>query len=435
MSRVAIIADDLSSATDCGVALAQRGLRTLVPLNFEEKSQLPLDADAVALDTDSRALSPSDAHSVVTRAALTLQRADFEWIYKSVDSTLRGNLGAEIDAAMDVFGADLATIAPAFPLYGRTTAGGRHFLHGVPIDQTEIARDPKSPVGQSDLIALLSSQSGRPAGLVDLETVRAGKEAVYQRMDELKAGRVELAVFDAETEEDLAKIVGIVAGSAYRVVWVGSTGLARHLPSVVAPAVEHRERFAMPSPTRPVLLVAGSLSAVTREQIDTLKRRSGVVGVELDTLQVVAGEGALADEVRRCRAAVDEALENPSDVALHVAAAPEKRAAVEETAEEQGLTTQEVPVRIADALARVASETAYAHDLQGMVLTGGDTTKAVCRRLGATGMELLGEVEAGIPLCRFVGGNARGLPVVTKAGAFGNERSLENALVALKGEK
>lgn len=70
--------------------------------------------------------------------------------------------------------------------------------------------------------------------------------------------------------------------------------------------------------------------------------------------------------------------------------------------------------------------------LQGVILTGGDTAKAVCRHLGVSGIQLLREVEPGIPLGRLVGDTP--LPVVTKAGAFGSELSLSHAKTALKGE-
>ncbi len=182
MSRVAIIADDLSSATDCGVAFSRRGMRTLVPLgSLGDLRRLPFDADVLSLDADSRALSPREAYEEIARAANALRGAgSVGEVYKSIDSTLRGNLGAEIDAAMDVFEADLAVVAPAFPLHGRTTVGGRHFLHGVPMDKTEMARDPACPVKESDLVALASSQSKRRAGLVDLGTLRAGGEAIVR---------------------------------------------------------------------------------------------------------------------------------------------------------------------------------------------------------------------------------------------------------------
>ena len=108
--------------------------------------------------------------------------AGFRSVYKSGDSTLRGNLGAEIDAVFDVFDFDLAVVAPAFPLYGRTTTGGKHFLNDEPIHQTEFATDPQYPVLENDLVRLLSQQSKHKVDLAPLDTLRAGAAAVAKRL-------------------------------------------------------------------------------------------------------------------------------------------------------------------------------------------------------------------------------------------------------------
>jgi len=97
-----------------------------------------------------------------------------------------------------------------------------------------------------------------------------------------------------------------------------------------------------------------------------------------------------------------------------------------------GLDASSVSNAIADALGEVAARLSAGHTLQGMVLTGGDTAKAVCRHLGVKGIQLMAELEPGIPLGRLIG--AGSLPVVTKAGAFGNTESLLHAMRILKGE-
>ena len=154
MSQLAIIADDLSSATDCGIQVAKSGLQTLVPLEGTPVASAAQEADVVSLDTDSRMIPPAEAYRRVKAAASAVVSAGFRHIYKSMDSTLRGNLGAEVDAVLDVFRAELAVVAPAYPLYGRTTVGGKHFLNGKPITESEFATDPGTPVTEADLVRL-----------------------------------------------------------------------------------------------------------------------------------------------------------------------------------------------------------------------------------------------------------------------------------------
>jgi D-threonate/D-erythronate kinase len=91
-----------------------------------------------------------------------------------------------------------------------------------------------------------------------------------------------------------------------------------------------------------------------------------------------------------------------------------------------------LPYFIVEALGKIASKAVDSFPLQGIVLTGGDTAKSISKELGATGIELIGEVERGMPFSRMTGGP--GLLTVTKAGAFGSDMSFYHALKLLKGE-
>ncbi len=73
--------------------------------------------------------------------------------------------------------------------------------------------------------------------------------------------------------------------------------------------------------------------------------------------------------------------------------------------------------------------------ISGLILSGGDTARSVCQRLGAVGIDIRKELEAGIPYGLMVGGEYHGLAVVTKAGAFGNEGSLSRAVEQLHRKK
>jgi uncharacterized protein YgbK (DUF1537 family) len=67
----------------------------------------------------------------------------------------------------------------------------------------------------------------------------------------------------------------------------------------------------------------------------------------------------------------------------------------------------------------------------GLVATGGETARAVLTRAGVVGLRVQGEVEPGIPLCTALG--AVVIPVVTKAGAFGDTMALVRCLDAVRG--
>jgi D-threonate/D-erythronate kinase len=169
-----------------------------------------------------------------------------------------------------------------------------------------------------------------------------------------------------------------------------------------------------------VLLVAGSVSEMTRQQVAAFAARSGVDTVVVDPSQVVGGEAACSAEMERCRRRLRAALDAGRDCVLVI----DPHAFQSEGAD-----------RLVDTLGRIAADGVESNRMRGLILTGGDTARAVCHHLGVTGIHLLAEVQPGVPLGRLVGNPSTRLLAVTKAGAFGSERTLLDALDQLKGDR
>jgi uncharacterized protein YgbK (DUF1537 family) len=419
---LALIADDLTGASDAGVQFARRGLVTRVLFDLTSPRQAE-GVEALAIDTDTRAL-PSDAAAArVRELARHVAAAGPTHVYKKIDSTLRGNLGAELDAVMDVFGVRVAIVAPAFPELGRTTRAGVHYLHGTPVHLTEIGRDPHAPVRESSLLRRLTEGTLRTPGLIPLELVARGSSAIRGRADQLVEQGVSLLVCDAETGSELCTIAAAFAGER-DLLWVGSAGLAEVLPEALGlPRRAPRPGGSEPA-EGPVLIVAGSLSEVTLRQVAALEASGRVTTVELDPRAILGPAVVREPELERARRALGTALE-VGDALLTVG--PD-RAAVPEAG------AGEVAALIAEVLGLVAAASARAYAVGGLVLTGGETARSVCRQLGVTGVELMAEVEPGVPLGRLVGAVVRPVPTVTKAGAFGSDQTLVRALQYLKGD-
>ena len=138
---IVIIADDLSGAAElAGIAYA-RGYTAEVQRQFDPASK----AEVIAVDTDSRGLPPEVAADRVQTAARAILATKPAWIFKKVDSILRGNVRAEIEAMLKETGQRRALLIPANPSRGRTIAQGSYLIGGTPIDQTELANAPEQP--------------------------------------------------------------------------------------------------------------------------------------------------------------------------------------------------------------------------------------------------------------------------------------------------
>jgi D-threonate/D-erythronate kinase len=392
---IAVIADDLTGAADTGVQLVHAGYRTAVI--FRAIEVLEDDLDAVSFDTDSRARPAGFAAKRVLDALHVARGA--RTVYKKLDSTLRGNVAAELAAALGGARRDRVIVAPAFPAAGRTTVGGVQRVHGVPVDETEMAKDPGNPVREAHVPGLLAGafSSVGALGVEDL----ADPELVRRTLEDYQC-----VVADAERDADLEALVRAVPDPA-RVLWAGSAGLALALGSVY-PGPCAGTAGVQRAQVRPVLVVVGSLSGVAREQVRRLVEACGAVGVPVD--------GKEPNAVHKAVEAARKALGGGTCAVVH---SPEERKASSES--------------VLGELAEVAALLSEEELFEGLVLTGGATAVAVARRLGASGIRLEGEVETGIPMGALIG--PRSYPVVTKAGGFGGPDTLEGAVEALSGEE
>ena len=391
MPDIAIIADDLTGAADAGVQLVHAGYKTAV--FFRESEMFADDLDAVSFDTDSRTMPAGFAAKRVLEAAHAAREARI--VYKKLDSTLRGNVAAELAAALGGVRRDLAVVAPAFPAAGRTTVDGTQRVHGVPVDETEMANAPHTPVREAHIPSLLADAFSS-VGALSTEDL-----ADHEHVRRVLEGN-ECVVADADRDADLEALVRAVRDPT-RVLWAGSAGLALALGSVY-PGPCAGDADVQRARVCPVLVIVGSLSSVAREQVQRLVGEYGRVAFGVE----VGGAGAL----ERTIIAVRDALAGQTCAVVH---SPEERSASGES--------------VLRSLAGVAARLSEEECFQGLVLTGGATAVGLARRLGAAGIRLEGEVEAGVPMGALIG--PRPYPVVTKAGGFGGPDTLVGAVEAL----
>ncbi len=138
---IGVIADDFTGAAEIGAVGLRHGLRAEVLLNGDPSGNV----DLVCIDTDSRSCAPEEAGRRSAAAANLLASRGADWIYKKVDSVLRGQITAEIQAILSELELSRALLIPANPSLGRTIQKGCYFIRGKPIHETEFARDPEYP--------------------------------------------------------------------------------------------------------------------------------------------------------------------------------------------------------------------------------------------------------------------------------------------------
>jgi uncharacterized protein YgbK (DUF1537 family) len=403
--RLLIVADDLTGAADCAAGCVQAGLRTLVLLDAEADAR---GYDVVAVDADSRHLPPERAADVHRALLLGLSAIRPPLVYKKIDSTLRGPFVAELRATRPLAGTPI--LAPAFPATGRTVVGGQVLIGGVPLERTEVWRNERR-TGPSPLPAMLREGGFDPV-VIPLAQVRGDLDTLRAAFAARAAEPDRAVVCDAETEDDLARIAlgsAVLAGCCQ---WVGSGGLVRHLPAVHGLAGTAAGSSRWEGPARgPVLTVAGSVSTVSQRQCEDLVEAGALAWQRLDP--DVLREGSDSPRWTEVQRSVAELLSGGEDLVVTIG---------DKTRDlgEGRMLAASLARLLAPAWARVGA----------LILTGGETARAVLSCNGVGALELVGELEPGIPISTTVG--SRRIPVITKAGAFGGVDCLTRGWRLLK---
>ena len=398
MTRILILADDLSGAADCASAFARAGMDATVA--FGDGSARMSPASVLAIDADSRRLPASQAAQIHQDLHARFY-AEGMLVYKKIDSTLRGNFAEELAAMAPAAG--LAIVAPAFPEAGRTTRDGCQYVYGAPLEQSEIWR-VEGMNGAADIAALLGHHGLRTVRL-SLSALRSERADVAVQLAAFARNGVQAVVCDAETDADLRLIAQASLDVPTRCFWVGSAGLATHLATAVRQALPRTLPIASkPTVRGAILTVVGSMSGISREQARQLDAATGIgcTEVPIDVLQGGPLDAAWLDLQQR----LGGALADGRDLLLMIGT----NAVVDP---DQGIV-------LCEALARLVSP--LTAEVGALIATGGETARALLGTMGYHSLRLAGEVEAGVPLSVAVG--PRALAVITKAGAFGSGDTL-----------
>jgi uncharacterized protein YgbK (DUF1537 family) len=355
----------------------------------------PLPPGVVAFTSDSRHLPPDAAARRVRDLAGALGHLDGAVWYKKIDSTLRGNIGAELDALLGALDRSCAVVCPAFP-------SQRRGLHdGYLVCEPPTSDPPHLP-------ALLARQSRHQVAAIPLGAVRAGAEHLAALLA-AHAEAARLLVIDGLTDADLRSILDATSRALPGALLCGSAGLVGALAATwPTPSTRDAEASAPAQLTGagPALLVVGSGSAAARRQVAHLRRHWPVEAIEIADAEV-------SSFLDTCSPAPGSRW---PDILLHQPEPP-PRAALDG----------------ADARARAAALAEAAHAVIArvgprlLVLVGGDTAIHVLDRLGVERLAVLRELLPGIPLARCVGDGPAPL-VVLKPGGFGDEDVLGTLL-------
>lgn len=425
MARVLVVADDLTGANACAAGFAREGLRAVTlgqHAQWGTIAEFHPRFDTIVVTTDSRHLPPDTVRERVRRAV----RAGWpvELLSTRVDTTLRGNLGPATEAMLVqarelAEGPVVALCQVAHPAAERVTVDGHQLLRGELLEHTELAHDPRAPVDTSDVAQVLRRGSDLVVGCVPLRLVTGATEDLVAEIARLVRDGVDVVVADALTEEHLDRVAAAALQATQVPPATQTTQTTQGTPvrwiSVDAGpgalALARALGLGSSAPTQPRLVVSGSATELTRRQLARL-----VAERPCRTVAPVLRPGSAVPDVDATVPRVVEAVQ---------AAGPDEIVVLATVLDDTDLRTlqdgeeAELPAALGRCTRRVLQEVS----VDGLFTTGGDVTAAVLRELDGQGIEVEGEV---VPLAvagEVVSGPWAGMPVVTKGGLIGDDRT------------
>jgi len=398
---VLVIADDFTGANDAGSGFAQAGAR--VEVLFDDACSLNSEADVCVISSDSRAISADLAAERITR--IIKQHQPYQgWLFKKIDSTLRGNIGVEVSAMLAASGKQLALVAPAVPRLRRTTRNGMVYLNDVLLTDTEFVSDPKTPVSSAGILLQLQLAGSQ----IDLATLRS------ERLVSLLSDMRGVVVVDAEHESDMRRLVAAAAQLTETPLLVGAAGLSDALGEHLATRTK-----------KPVLAVIGSMSSSAQQQIAQLTRQRSIALIDIDITQQFCEPPwpSMAEWITQSVTA----LRAGQHTVIRTCQRQDQRHDIDLLCQQHNLTRQQLGEAICVFLGKLTRRLLIQQLPAALFLSGGDVAIAVARAAGARGFQIQGLVAGCVTHGSLINSEFN-VPVMTKAGGFGDENTLTEAI-------
>ncbi len=425
--NIAVIADDLTGSNVDGALLTAKGFFSATCLGLDHWNPEEFAAcAAVAVSTDSRLLPRDEAWNRVYAAVKLFAAQKPVLIAKRIDSTLRGNIGAEIEAALQAIDDTaqgqrepaVALVVPVYPSSGRISAGGYLIVHGIPLERSPIAKDALTPIDSTLVSDIIGRQTKLRSGFISLTTVLAGVEHIRAAVLDAWKADCRIIICDAVTDDDVVSIARAVADTPFPLLTVDPGPFTAEVAAVrvLAPRVEFEDR---------VLAVIGSVSELTRRQMEALRLAHPARMVRTDCVRLLDAQNR-ETEIERIIRELCEGCADCSVIGVCTAESADHLLRMDAVAASLNLSTSGVSERINSALAAVAERLLGLPELRigGLYTSGGEVTVSTLRRLGARGFSVRDEV---LPLAVYghiLGGSHPDLPMVTKGGFVGDTESL-----------
>lgn len=424
MQKYIVIADDLTGSNATCSLFKKIGLRAASILKLQ--NDIDYDVDVISYSTDSRGLGKEEAYKKVSEAIKILKNSGVLVYNKRIDSTLRGNIGTEINAMLDNLEDDrVAVVVPAYPDSGRIVVNKTMLVNGVLLENSDAGKDPKTPIKTSCVESLIQKDIKYSSTYFTLSDIAQSIEEISKKIQEAVKNS-KILIFDAVSNEDIIKISKAIIQSEINLITVDPGPFTMYYSKELQKK-NHLEKK--------ILMVIGSVTETTKKQIEYILQEEDIFLVKMK-VEDFFEEESRSEEIKRVVSFVKKGIES-YDLFL-VTTSPigdEKKTDLQKVAQSLNTSVEEVSKIIANTLTETAEKLLKETEkFEGVYSSGGDITIALLEKLKAIGVEIREEV---IPLTaygRIIGGEFPNLKLVSKGGMVGDEKTIKLCLHKMKND-
>jgi len=423
-----IIADDLSGANDTGVKFAKKGYNAVVSITTNQSTFLiPDKIDVFVVDTETRELEERPARKKVKSILEKLSIDQDDFVYKKVDSTMRGNIGAEIEEIMKFLQKDICIFSPSFPSHQRVTIDSYLVVDQRPPGKGEYSSHQLNQEEYSFIPSILEKQTDFSIGQICLKDIAKGQGAILSKINELYKKGNKIIVLDSTMENHLKDIFNSGFKFKGSVLFSGSAGLANHFP--INNNRPEKLKANIENIKSPVIVVAGSRNYIVGQQISYLKNSLNLPEIKIELEQAFSDRERLLENDT---AKSIEFVNAGQDLLIYTDSIYNERHSInKKLMVKYHLSFRELEIEIKKIFGKLAAEIIRQTNARNLILTGGDVALGVCEELKINNMNILDELLPGIPLMSANDEN-RTLHIITKAGGFGKADTLYLLIKELK---
>ena len=411
MIKLVIIADDLTGALDTGVQFSKKNMSTIVTtdlnFNFEDICK---EADVVVVDTESRHIPAAEAKERIKSVLSKFNKKEIRFFYKKTDSTLRGNLGSEIEGFMEGLNINEVSFIPAFPSGKRTVKDGVLYVNNVKLAETQFAMDILNPVTDSFIPDIIKKQSDINVKLKDIN----------EEFSPLDDKEKHIYIFDSENMEDMENIGKILYNKNKLNYTIGNAGFAEILTHYIKSDTKKEEIILEDDR---ILFVCGSVNITSLKQCKYAEK----IGYCSDSLKfgnIISEDYKNSDNYITDKEYFKEKINNNKKFLLRTSDSEDVIKKAIEYTEKNSISMEDLTSNIANSTGQLVSDLIREHEIRNLIIFGGDTLMGILKNIGCQYIIPVSEIFPGVVFTRAVGKDTA-INVITKAGGFGEESIIE----------